>query len=678
MKRFYIVLFIPLYVLALALLSMPTSFAHMVGRPAVASEPSTFSMEMLQGGPPETVTLENGYRISFLGVDYEADGTSVWQYEVEELPSAQDLSNWVLALPGCVNVLDAGPEPWELVNPDPNAQLSGIKWQTGAGFQEGIFTLTLDEHWAVGTTDVAAKGPDLAYGEIAGPICEIGEEEPELDIDLDKSVDPTVAQAGDELEYTIVVHNDTDDVDADDLVLIDLIPAGTAYVAGSAQSDEGIVLYDEDDDLIRWEGDLDEDETATIIFRVEVDEDVDPGTVIENRVYVEDAEDIDATATTTIEAAEIFIDFEKTVEPTEALPDDELTYTILVDNETADLAEDLVVHDPIPAGTTYIADSVQADEGIVAYDAEDDLIRWQGDLAPGEAATITFQARVHDYLPPAATVFNAAYLGDEIATATTRIGDLPDTVTFANGYQITFLGVDYEADGTSVWQYHVEELPAAQDLSHWVLGLPACVEVLDAEPDPWELVTPDPDTGVDGIKWETGAGFAEGIFTLTLDEPWDVGVTDVAVVGPDEAFGEIAGPECEQVAQLELDKRADVAVVQPGEAFNYTLTVTNQGGTPANDIVLYDPIAAPLSYLAGTAAATSGVVEYDAAADHIRWQGDLAPGESATITFAVRVHDYVPLGTTITSAAYAGNTTATATVTVGTHASQLYLPLVIR
>jgi hypothetical protein len=117
----------------------------------------------------QTVTLTNGYRVSFRGVSYSGS-TSTWRYYVEELPVAQDLSNWVLELPPCARVASASPKG-ELVNPDPNARISGIKWQPGGGFVQGEFSVTLNGRWAVGTTTVAVKGPDVARGELAGPSC---------------------------------------------------------------------------------------------------------------------------------------------------------------------------------------------------------------------------------------------------------------------------------------------------------------------------------------------------------------------------------------------------------------------------------------------------------------------------------------------------------------------------
>jgi hypothetical protein len=118
----------------------------------------------------QSVTLSNGYQITFESVRYSSSNTSVWIYRMEELPQAQDLSNWVLEIPSCAAIVNSSPGG-EIVNPDPNARLSGIKWQTGAGFQDGVFSVTLNGQWEIGNVNVAAKGPDVVVGTVAGPSC---------------------------------------------------------------------------------------------------------------------------------------------------------------------------------------------------------------------------------------------------------------------------------------------------------------------------------------------------------------------------------------------------------------------------------------------------------------------------------------------------------------------------
>jgi hypothetical protein len=127
------------------------------------------------GSGGDVVTLTNGYRVAFLGVSYGSD-TSTWRYQVEELPVAQDLSNWVLELPSCARVVSASPDG-EAVNPDPNAQLNGMKWQPGGGFVNGVFSVTLSGNVTVGRTTVAVKGPDVALGALAGPVCGLSADE---------------------------------------------------------------------------------------------------------------------------------------------------------------------------------------------------------------------------------------------------------------------------------------------------------------------------------------------------------------------------------------------------------------------------------------------------------------------------------------------------------------------
>ena len=244
-----------------------------------------------QDVPPTTVTQENGYRITFLGVVYAPSGASIWRYQVDELASAQDLSNWVLELPGCVRIVTAEPEPWEAVNPDPNAQLSGIKWQTGAGFQQGQFTVTLAEPWGIGTTQVAAKGPDVARGVIAGPICVRV-----AALALAKTVDRTTALPGDVLTYTITLSNPGAAAVAN-LSLTDPIPAGAAYVEDSLRVTSGAGRYDVATNQVRWDGGLAADQTLTLTFNVRVQKGISAGSTITNTVRLGDQ---GATATTRI------------------------------------------------------------------------------------------------------------------------------------------------------------------------------------------------------------------------------------------------------------------------------------------------------------------------------------------------------------------------------------------
>ena len=118
-----------------------------------------------------TVSLPGCYQVTFLGFSQSTENVSTWRYRVEEESCAQDLSNWMLELPACASVVDASPSPWEIVQPDPNYQLNGIKWQTGTDFQSDEFSVVLSGDLIPGTVRVGVKGPDVAVGEITGPVC---------------------------------------------------------------------------------------------------------------------------------------------------------------------------------------------------------------------------------------------------------------------------------------------------------------------------------------------------------------------------------------------------------------------------------------------------------------------------------------------------------------------------
>lgn len=120
----------------------------------------------------DAVTLPGCYDVSFLGVEESTDTVSTWRYRVEEQSCAQDLSNWMLELPVCAVVIDASPSPWEVVQPDPNYQFDGIKWETGTGFESGEFSVVLSGELMTGSVRVGVKGPDVAIAEIAGPVCD--------------------------------------------------------------------------------------------------------------------------------------------------------------------------------------------------------------------------------------------------------------------------------------------------------------------------------------------------------------------------------------------------------------------------------------------------------------------------------------------------------------------------
>ena len=90
---------------------------------------------------------------------------------------------------------------------------------------------------------------------------------------------------------------------------------------------------------------------------------------------------------------------------------------------------------------------------------------------------------------------------------------------------------------------------------------------------------------------------------------------------------------------LTIVKTASSATAAPGQTVTYSITVTDSGQTPYTGATLTDPLAGVLDDATynGNAAATAGSVSY--AAPNLTWTGNLAPGDAATITYSVTVHN---------------------------------------
>lgn len=119
-------------------------------------------------GPTGGGVDANGIEVVFKGSETHPDGTSTWTYEVTEQAGSKDLSNWVI---GTNCRITAGSKGWMTVSPDPNAGITGAKWETGDAFSTGTFFITVAAGASQGTVSYATKAPGVVVGSIAGPLC---------------------------------------------------------------------------------------------------------------------------------------------------------------------------------------------------------------------------------------------------------------------------------------------------------------------------------------------------------------------------------------------------------------------------------------------------------------------------------------------------------------------------
>ena len=230
-----------------------------------------------------------------------------------------------------------------------------------------------------------------------------------------------ILRPGDTLAYTITVHNNTDKA-MKGVPVLDSIPAGTAYAAGSADKDGA---YSEKDKNLRWTVDVEPQGKTALCFKVAVD-DIENGPVtIQNKALYGQAgaaiPDIFTNQVTHTAAARAEIPgLEASLSAAPGVshvfrPGEIIIYTISVSNTGDALLEDLLVTCPIPAGTTY-SGTRTLKGGALAWDIES--------LKPGETRTFSFDVKV-DKLPEgqstAVIVCQAAVACGDMATRTQKV-----------------------------------------------------------------------------------------------------------------------------------------------------------------------------------------------------------------------------------------------------------------
>ncbi len=348
---------------------------------------------------------------------------------------------------------------------------------------------------------------------------------------------------------------------------------------------------------------------------------------------------------------------------------DVIWYGISLYNGGNSPATDVMYTDVPGDSVTVVKDSVVTSKGTVVsgQNGETEIAVNIGTVAPGESIVISYYVQVRNDVPKGGWIVNRGHvsgsnIGDEPtdnpntsalndptvsgpvstisanldiitsitsdASANPRPGDLVTwqitltnngesseynpagtSIELFNGYRITFRGTEYHEDGNSTWRYFVEEMAGAKDLSNWILELPSCIKVLEATPG-FEQVSPDPNTGLSGLKWNTDDGFSSGEFFVTVQGHWQKGVVHVAAKSRDIGTGQMAGPAC----------------FASGIA----------------DIYLFNGIPDYTTMVPGSLKTSTGTgVEEDVLKVAVE---NFAPGESVTITYTVKVNEDIPEG----------------------------------
>lgn len=229
-------------------------------------------------------------------------------------------------------------------------------------------------------------------------------------LEINKEVDRSTANPGDELRYTIRVRN-TGSADATNVRIVDDLPERVRYISGSLSiSGDGDV---EDDDLFD-DGviidRLEPGDDVLIRFTARIDSDVTGNMTLENVAIARDdqgdrAED---EVVTEIDQDEAYLDIDKQVDKSRANPGDELRYTITVRNTGYASATNVRVYDDLPSYVQVVSGSLNVSgDNISSSDLFGNYVR-ASYLDRNDEINISFRARIRSDINSDVTLDNVA------------------------------------------------------------------------------------------------------------------------------------------------------------------------------------------------------------------------------------------------------------------------------
>lgn len=490
---------------------------------------------------------------------------------------------------------------------------------------------------------------------------------------IEKTADKSSASVGDKITYTLTLCNsETATVPIQNAVVADVLPDGLTFEYGSVMLDSvnaSDYTYAEASRLLTVNvGSIDPDTSRTVSFVATVNEDAYNTTIqnlatltADNTEPVQDKDDGVVVADGRTDLSVV-----KTVDKSSAKVGDKLTYTVQVSNGAGAQVNirDAAMQDAIPDGLTFYG-NVMVDGYSAAYQYDNTsgtLTVPLDSIAPGQTKTVCFDVLVNSNAY-GMTIENTAVAsgsntpdgeatddgitieqgradgraGAKSANKTTaRVGDtITYTITLQNGALatadwtdvtvldvlpegVTFAG-NVQKDGQATTEYAYDAALRTLTLTPYAMA-----------PDTQVVYTFDVtvDEGMQGEFIVNTAVLHDGKDTTPLP---DAGV-------------QIDEGEADPI----VTKTVSAAEANVGDTFSYEIMVKNgdHATAPWKNIVAYDTLPAGVK-LVGNVYLDEKVALHKLSGNALSvLVGDLAAGESMTVTFDVQVLDEAA-GTTL-------------------------------
>ncbi|EJP95938.1 DUF7507 domain-containing protein [Bacillus cereus] len=479
-----------------------------------------------------------------------------------------------------------------------------------------------------------------------------------------KSADKNFATIGDTISYTITLNN-PGNVTSQNIIFTDILPDGTTFISGTLINDSGTQQIGNPANGIQI-GNINPGGTATITINVLVTNipSINP---ISNSSSVQFQHIVDPsqpaitqtvssnTVTTTINSA--ILTTQKSADKSIVSVGDTITYTTTITNTGNTAATNITFTSAIPASTTFIPNSVTIN-GVQQPGAQPALGVNIPNIAPGQTVTVTFQVNVIS-IPPSSSI-----MGNDTILYSYTVDPNGAPATTSTSTNIVTTPV-LDAMITMVKSVDQTLVTLGDTITYTTIltnkGNTNATNItfIDLIPDGTTFITNSVTiNGITQIGLNPNTGITIGSIApnSSISIAFQVTATTTPVQNPiansaTASYTFIADPNAPIVsrnvtsnttfttintATILSSKQVDKAYSHIGDTLTYTVTLTNNGNSSAQNVIFTDTMPSGTTFITNTFS-INGIPQSGANPTNGVNIGPITAGATVNVSFQVNV-----------------------------------------